>query len=92
VAATAEVETAVAASGVAGGQSHAAARSRCNRCPERRLSTQNQGRRPHRRRCCLLSSNSHRRIQSCSILESSSICSRLSSICSRKRSCRNTQY
>ena len=27
------------------------ARSRCNRCPERRLSTPNQGRRPHRRRC-----------------------------------------
>ena len=26
-------------------------RSHCNRCPECRLSTPNQGRRPHRRRC-----------------------------------------
>ena len=51
VVATAEVETAVATAGVEGERSHAAPRSRCNRCPERRMSTPRQGRRPHRGRC-----------------------------------------
>ena len=61
VAATAEVERAVAMAGVEGERSHAAPRSRCNQCPERRTRTPNQGRRPHRRRCWrlgLLSSSS----------------------------------
>ncbi len=59
------------------------ARSRCNQYPERRLSTPNQGRRPHRRCCGRLSRNRHRMIR-CSI---PCICP---SCCRQSRICRNT--
>ena len=36
------------------------ARSRCNQCPERRLSTPNQGRRRHIHHCCRMRSSSQR--------------------------------
>jgi len=50
VATAAVAMVAVAMAGVAGEQSYDS-RSRRNRCPQRRLSTPNQGRHPHRRRC-----------------------------------------